>query len=233
MMEVIIIILLILLMVSITANYYIYKKALKVGVDQFLKIIMQDGFKLRVDQFKVQNQFVTPKGIVFVGDSITQGYNVYEFFKGYDVYNRGIGGDTTKGLMTRLDTSIFDLKPAKVFLLIGTNDLSLLETTPKEIALRIEEIVNTIKNRLPDVKVYIESIYPVVESNNQTEKKPRKNKNIQEINSYLRTIKHAEYIDLYSILIHENQLNSKYTYDGLHINDIGYEVISNVLRNYI
>lgn len=40
------------------------------------------------------------------------------------VYNRGIGGDVTDGLLERMDESIFDLEPKKVFINIGTNDIS-------------------------------------------------------------------------------------------------------------
>jgi lysophospholipase L1-like esterase len=62
--------------------------------------------------------------VVFLGDSITQGWNgLAQAFPDLKVANRGIGGDTTRGVWYRLRGDVLDLDPAAVVLLIGTNDL--------------------------------------------------------------------------------------------------------------
>ena len=83
-----------------------------------------------------------------------------------DVYNRGIGGDTTVGLLKRLDVSVFDLKPKTVVLLIGTNDLALLDTTVEVIYENITQILQRIKAQFKDVDILLQSVYPVIEPKN-------------------------------------------------------------------
>jgi lysophospholipase L1-like esterase len=63
--------------------------------------------------------------LVFLGDSITQGWgdNLGGSFPGVKVANRGIGGDTTRGVLLRLQDDVLSLHPAGIVLLIGTNDL--------------------------------------------------------------------------------------------------------------
>jgi len=64
-------------------------------------------------------------GLVLLGDSITQGWgeDFSAAFPGVKIANRGISGDTSRGVLIRLKEDVLDLKPAAVVLLIGTNDL--------------------------------------------------------------------------------------------------------------
>src|SRR5215469_15801192 len=79
--------------------------------------------------------------VVFLGDSITQGWTTLKKdFPGLKVANRGIGGDTTRGVLYRLDADVLNLEPAAVVLLIGTNDLG-LGGDPEQVAVNIREIV--------------------------------------------------------------------------------------------
>ena len=62
--------------------------------------------------------------LVFYGDSITQGWgDIGKAFPGIKCANRGISGDTTRGLLVRLQGDVLSLNPKGVVLLIGTNDL--------------------------------------------------------------------------------------------------------------
>jgi hypothetical protein len=63
--------------------------------------------------------------VVFLGDSITQGWGggLGAAFPGVKVANRGISGDTTRGVLIRLEEDVLALDPAAVVILIGTNDL--------------------------------------------------------------------------------------------------------------
>ena len=62
--------------------------------------------------------------VVFLGDSLTDGYNLELYYPDYVVSNRGIGGETTHGLEERLKVSAYDLKPKVVVMLIGGNNLN-------------------------------------------------------------------------------------------------------------
>ena len=73
--------------------------------------------------------------VVFLGDSITQGWGhgLGAVFPGVKVANRGISGDTTRGVLIRLKEDVLDLNPRAVVMLIGTNDLE-EKATPETIA---------------------------------------------------------------------------------------------------
>jgi hypothetical protein len=57
--------------------------------------------------------------VAFIGDSLTDGYDVERYYSEYKVENRGIAGDTTHGLLARLDVSVYQLKPKVIVMLIG------------------------------------------------------------------------------------------------------------------
>ena len=63
--------------------------------------------------------------VVFLGNSITQGWgdDLGGNFEGMKVANRGISGDTTRGMLLRLEDDVLSLHPSGVVLLMGTNDL--------------------------------------------------------------------------------------------------------------
>ena len=135
-------------------------EAYKKGGNDLFAAILANGWEKKVNDFKEYNKYVKKGGIVFVGDSLTDNYNVYEYYKGLEVYNRGIGGDTTEGLLRRMDESIFDLEPSKIVLLIGINDFELVkDSTPNTIYQNILKIIALIKERLPETEIILESLY--------------------------------------------------------------------------
>ncbi len=222
-----------LLIISIILIPIFYILGKRRSLNIFLRSMLKVGYLFKVTNFKKQNPLVKKGGIVFVGDSITQDYNVYEYFSDLLVYNRGIGGDTTSGLLKRLDVSIFDLNPKTVVLLIGTNDFDLLKSTPNEVYERIKEIIQEIKEKLPKVKIILESVYPVNPTISKLTVGLRNNSDISELNNLLKEIKGVTFINLYDKLIKDNYLNPKYTTEGLHINEEGYYLITNTLKPYL
>ena len=76
----------------------------------------------RLEIFEEVNEISKPGKIVFLGDSLIDFFPIQDFFPRVKIYNRGIAGDTTKDLLKRLD-NVIELKPSKLFLQIGTNDL--------------------------------------------------------------------------------------------------------------
>ncbi len=113
-------------------------------------------YRLRMDLFAA-----TPLGagdIVFLGDSITEGAEWNELFPDLPVRDRGISGDTTAGVLARLDT-VTASRPAAVFLLIGTNELA-PSLDPAPSLARQREILERIRRESPDTRVFVQSLLP-------------------------------------------------------------------------
>lgn len=105
--------------------------------------------------------------VVFLGDSITQGWNdrpefrdrLAKHFPGMKVANRGIGGDTTRGLLLRLDEDVIALNPSAVVLLIGTNDLE-EHAHPFTVAANIRLLLQRLHAHNPRLPVVINQVMP-------------------------------------------------------------------------
>ena len=91
--------------------------------------------------------------IVFLGDSITEGYPLHLYFNEFHSVNRGINGDTTYGVIDRLEFSVYDLNPKIVYLMIGTNNFW-------DCTSNYEDILKGIKEHSPTTKVLVMSILP-------------------------------------------------------------------------
>jgi lysophospholipase L1-like esterase len=101
-----------------------------------------------------------PGAVVFLGDSITQGWKTLaKDFPGLKVVNRGIGGDTTRGVLYRLNADVLALKPASVVLLIGINDLG-LGGNPEDIANNIKTILLKLRQSNPRLPVVVCKVMP-------------------------------------------------------------------------
>jgi len=175
----------------------------------------------------------TKNEIVFLGNSITNGCEWSELFQNPNVKNRGISGDVTQGVLDRLD-EVTLAKPAKVFLLIGINDLS--RNVPKDsVFYNICKIADNIRVASPKTKIYIQSILPVNDVyglfKNHTNKIPE----IKWINENLvKVCKDKGYtvVDLFSRFKNTNddKMNPKYSNDGLHLLGSGYLLWAEIIK---
>jgi lysophospholipase L1-like esterase len=161
--------------------------------------------------------------IVFFGDSITQGWS--DDFRGkfpnLNVANRGISGDTTRGLLARVDEDVLALTPRAIVLLIGTNDIG-LGLSPEDIAGNIKLLLKKIAEEDPKVPIVLCEVMP------SSETKQRPAEKIQKLNKLLAEAvagnKQVTVVDTYKLFADE-QGNAKVEEfpDLLHPNDIGYE----------
>lgn len=189
---------------------------------------------------KVVTEKIVDDNFVFLGDSITNGYDLEEYYEGLFVVNSGIDGNTTKDILSDMGNRVYRYNPSKVFLLIGTNDIN-NGISSEDIVSNIEEIIDGIKENRPYCEIYLESIYPVRDSSCEDDKcenvDNRSNSVISNINKELEILaeeKDITYIDIYSLLEDEDgYLKSEYTEDGLHITSEGYKVITEELKKYI
>ena len=199
--------------------------------------------KIRQEEVKKKRLELEKKSenIVFLGDSITDFYDLDKYYKGYNVVNSGISGNQTISLINEIKNRVYIYNPTKVFILIGTNDLVDSNRTNEEIVENIEKIVNGIKENRPKAKIYVESIYPVNNTDNKkvvhSTTKTRSNKRIKKINILIKEMckdNNIEYINLYDELVDKDgNLNIDYTKDGLHMSEEGYEVITKKLKKYL
>ena len=203
-----------------------------------IKAVTGSTYFARTNEFKIYNRFAKPGGIVFVGDSLTQRYPLNEFYPGLHLYNRGIDGDTTVGVLKRLDLSIFDLKPTTVVLQIGTNDLQVEGISKDTTIVNIQKIVNAIQTTQPAIHLILVSLYPVNLSIDKLVNKfivgPRNNEDIKSINQAIAKIQGVKFVDVYPHLLNEDkELNMQYSKEGLHLSLAGYAIITPLIRQAI
>ena len=172
--------------------------------------------------------------VIFLGNSIMDYTDWNELLQLPQARNRGISGDISFGILQRLD-EVTEGKPAKVFILIGINDIS--RNIPDSIILdNYKKIIQRIKSESPKTKIYFNTLFPV---NNTFPDKNHFNKDehILYINSELKKLGTTEKITVIDIhpqfLDNENRLDKKYTYDGLHPNSEGYTKWASILMPYI
>lgn len=171
--------------------------------------------------------------IVFIGDSLTQRCDFRELLGNENIVTRGIDADTTRGVLERLD-GIINLKPKKVFLLIGVNDIS-LGFTENESVKNYKEIISRLKNELEEVQIYTISLLPV-SRNFRDYKENEFNKQINKYNENLKDIAidtECIYIDANSKMLDGEYLKDSFTVDGIHLKGDGYKVLKEELIPYI
>lgn len=170
--------------------------------------------------------------IIFLGDSITDICEWNELFKNSLIKNRGISGDTTYGILNRLE-DIVSSKPSKIFIMVGINDIGKGKST-EEIIKNYKSILNRIKKSSPSTDIYVESVLPI---NKDIFNTSTKEEEIIALNDSLKKLcasYNIKYIDLYSLFIAEgNKLNPKYTTGGIHINGTGYAIWREVIKDLI
>ena len=184
--------------------------------------------------------------IVFLGNSITQGLLRHtEKLSRTDIINRGISGDHTDGILARLQ-EIIHYKPKAVFLLIGVNDLfednrSKPERTPAYVANNILSICKAIKNKSINTRIFIQTTLPINNEQYLNKKPnieflfsnytPSVNEQINEVNKILKSNLSLNIIDLHSAFLNQDfQLNPKFSTDGVHLNELGYQNWINIVN---
>lgn len=170
---------------------------------------------------------VKPQDIVFLGDSITEGGEWNELFPGANTRNRGIGGDTTTGVLERLN-QITRGEPGAVFIKIGTNDLTHGPSERQQSYAQYRSIVSRILQESPRTTVYLQSILPREEK--YRDEVEAFNLEIQDIAGDLS----VTYIDLYPhFLAEDGSISNEFSNDELHLKGEGYDLWLQQLLTYI
>lgn len=186
----------------------------------------------RLQLFQETNPQEPADGIVFAGDSITEFFPLKKYLgRDKPLINRGIAGTDSVWLLEHLQEQVLDLHPAKVFLMIGINDIG-RGYDLSAIVGRITDMIAQIRSHNIFTKICLLSVLPVNEGEQYAAKvKIRTNAAVQKLNQDLQVLAGAEYIDLYPLLLDDRgNLAETNTIDGLHLSQAGYAKIAAALK---
>jgi len=206
------------LLISLTLTYGCSSSRLSTTTNIDIFALHQIQRESLFEKFNNKNK------IVFIGDSLTDGCEWNELLGRNDVVNRGIGADTTGGVLNRIDFYLSQ-KPKSIFLMIGINDINSnisMDTTKTNYAKIIDKILGN------NVQLCIQSTL----NTNRMER----NKKVEILNNFLVEqckLKSIQYIDVNVKLSENNVLSPKYSNDGLHLNGDGYLIWKQVLLPYV
>lgn len=168
--------------------------------------------------------------VVFLGDSITQGWgdDFQGLFPGMHFANRGISGDTTRGMLIRLKADVIALKPRAVVMLMGTNDLE-EKAEPETIAGNLKLIIAELHKAAPETPIVLCLVFP------SSETKSRPADKIKEINRlYSKAVRGdalVTVLDTWTLFANEKgDAKAEEMPDLLHLNDVGYQKWAGALR---
>lgn len=169
--------------------------------------------------------------LVFLGDSITEGFN--DDFRGafpnVKTANRGIGGDTSRGVLLRLKDDVIALKPSGVVLLIGTNDLGRGDT-PEMIAGNVKLIIAQLHEHNARLPIVLCTLFPSSAAKNRPGDK------IQAVNTALKNAVKGDaqvtVVDTYKLFAGRQNGDAKVEEfpDQLHPNELGYAKWASAIR---
>lgn len=189
------------------------------------------------------NKYALKDQIVFAGSSLMEQFPIEEMAQVLPgkpvVYNRGIGGDTLDGFRARLNSAVTDLAPRKLFINIGTNDISAADYVREDMLAKYRALLSDIREKLPECRIIVMSYYPV----NRTERfntewfRARTNAEIDAVNSELKLMAEdmeLDYINVTDCLRDENgDLIAEISVDGMHMLPDGYKLVFDIIRHLV
>jgi lysophospholipase L1-like esterase len=184
------------------------------------------------DDVQLQAQPGEKERVVFLGDSITDGWKLAQYFPGKPYVNRGISGQTTPQMLVRFYPDVLNLHPAAVIMLAGTNDIA--RNTGPETLEMIEDNFRAMGELAEKhgVKVVLALLLPVSDYTPRKQTDHRPPSDILRLNEWLRRYAAeigTEVADYYSVLVDgKGMLKEGYSDDGLHPNDRGYTLMAPV-----
>lgn len=179
--------------------------------------------------------------IVFLGDSLTQGFKLQNFFTDLPVLNRGISSDGVcdfpegrnlyRGVTRRMKECVYDCRPSHLVFLIGTNDVGVSSVPLDYWHGAYKYVIQQTRAKFPNVKIILVTCPPC---GAPYAKRETLNPRIVEWNKVIRAYAEKEgfpLVDLHALLADKDgQLPPDLTSDGLHFNQAGYERWANAVR---
>ena len=207
--------------------------------------------KEKIDRYRILNEAVVKGQILFTGSSLMEQFPINELLMTEKmdciIYNRGVGGFTTDDMLENMDVQVFATEPSKIFINIGTNDISnpsiSFEEALTHTITNYEKILVQIKEKLPETQVYMMAYYPVKEDApllegecDRTMFKNRNNTNLPIANEEVKKLADKfgyTYIDVNNGLTDVNgNLKEEYTIEGVHMYANAYRGVLENLKQY-
>ncbi len=213
---------LLILAVLCTLFLWVFPALERKRQDDALRQAFRDYYDQKVTQYEQENPSMAGVDVAFIGDSLTDGYDLAAYYPEFSVANRGIGGDTTFGVEERMKVSLYDLSPRVVVMMIGSNNIyNMFEN--------YELLLRGLKENLPNTQVVLLSIPPTAGS--YRDRNVRIALNNVKIQALARQYGYC-YVDVFSSLLdHEaEELKAEYTTDSVHFTPLGYEVITDLVK---
>jgi len=207
---------------------------------------------------ELKKQPADPKRVVFMGDSITDGWHLEEYFPGKPYVNRGISGQVTSQMLVRMYPDVIDLKPAAMVVLAGTNDIA--RNNGPATAEMIEENIMAMTElaQRHGIKVLLCSILPVsdypylAQQSGRGQQPPpgagrggrgpimrqrmtagRPPEDILKLNAWMKNYAaqaNATYVEYFQALVDEKGwMKDGIANDGLHPNSEGYKIMAPIV----
>jgi len=207
---------------------------------------------------ELKKQPADPKRVVFMGDSITDGWHLEEYFPGKPYVNRGISGQVTSQMLVRMYPDVIDLKPAAMVVLAGTNDIA--RNNGPATAEMIEENIMAMTElaQRHGIKVLLCSILPVsdypylAQQSGRGQQPPpgagrggrgpimrqrmtagRPPEDILKLNAWMKNYAaqaNATYVEYFPALVDEKGwMKDGIANDGLHPNSEGYKIMAPIV----
>lgn len=201
--------------------------------------------EMKVERYREENKTAQKGKIVFTGSSLMEMFPINKLLKEHGddtvIYNRGIGGFISDELLAVIDVCATDLMPSKVFINIGTNDLSWSSIPISQLMDNYDKIISAIETAVPNVKIYLMAYYPVNFEAAAEEMKEclkiRTNEKINAANAEVKKLaeKHGQrYIDINRDLKDDlGRLKAEYTIEGMHINEDGYRAVYDDIMAFV
>lgn len=196
-------------------------------------------------KYAKENQIAKTGQIDFVGSSLMEIFPIVKMQADLNldktIYNRGVRATTTADLLANMDTLIFDLKPSKIFINIGSNDIG-FGIAEQTFLKNYDQIFNQIKRCLPNTRVYAMAYFPVNQAasfsgskkDHQSLFKTRSTESMANASKEVQKLaeKHGyQFIDVNKGLTDKDgNLRQELTFDGAHMMSSGYKI---VLRNML
>lgn len=199
----------------------------------------------KINRFREMNKTVVPGNIVCAGSSLMEMFPVNKLAEeaGCEkiIYNRAVGGFVTDELLENMDVCIMDLKPGRLFINIGTNDLSNPAVTIDALIANYEKILTIVEDTFPQTEIYLMAYYPVNYEAAAEEMKEclkiRNNERINQANMRVKEMaqKHSERYIYVKLMLkdEEGRLKAEFTIEGLHINEQGYRAMFPDFLTYV
>lgn len=189
--------------------------------------------RYREDNLKIGLSAKNENRVVFMGNSITEGWSqVYpEFFINKSYINRGISGQTTPQMLLRFRADVVNLKPKVVVILAGTNDIA-GNTGPSSLEMIEDNIASMVEiSRANNINVVLCSVLPVYDYPWKPELNPAEK--IVNLNKWIKNYADKNgisYVDYFTSMADERDgLKKEYSKDGVHPNLAGYKVMAPIV----